>query len=140
MTAQWSDQRDALSAQEMTMPKVDAATPPPLPIGYGCAYYERTEDPFHVDALPTDMPADTMVVAIGGQFKDGPRQQGWMQIDWYENPIGFIADGEEFTGDPPKYVLRDGPYGKLCAYPEGSEKLKEHEGKDWRRTPTVEAK
>lgn len=76
------------------------------------------------------------IVAIGPvDFKkNSPRVEGWMGIDWCENPLGFIPDGSQFDGEPStKYVLRDGPYGHLCAYPEGSEKLKEHEGQDWRR-------
>lgn len=122
------------TAQENNV-KVDAQTPPPLPpSGF---YLERTVDPFHFDALPADLSPDTAIFTMGGEFKGGPRQEGWMVIDWVENPIGFVPDGEEIPGDPVIYVMRPGPYGRMCAYPEGSEKLKEHEGKDWRSGPTV---
>lgn len=123
--------------------KVDAQTPPPDPAAYAGVYWERTSDPFHVDAMPTDMKPDTLVVTINGQFKGGPRKDGWMAIDWCENAVGFVADGTEIDRDPGAYAIRPGPFGHECAYPEtpyGRERMKEHEGKDYRRTQTQESK
>jgi hypothetical protein len=118
--------------------KVDAQTPPPDPRAYCGVYFERTSDPFHPSAFAEALGGKkkssvTILVGVGAQSNKGPRKEGWMAIDWCENPIGFIADGTEIDGAPGKYVIRTGPFGHICAYPEDSPKLVEHEGKDWRR-------
>lgn len=123
--------------------KVDAQTPPPDPGTYAGVYWERASDPFHFDAMPADMKPDTLVVTINGQFKGGLRLDGWMAIDWCENAVGFVADGTDIDGAASLYVIRTGPFGHECAYPDtpyGRERMKDHEGKDYRRAPTVEAK
>lgn len=129
--------------------KVDAQTPPPLP-SYG-TYWERTSDPFHIDAMPDDMknvpPENVITISIGGDdarkgFSTGPRKDGWMLIDWCENSIGWVADGESVEGEPQEYIIKQGPFGHLCAYPNdrvGAERMKDHEGKDWRSRSSAPA-
>jgi hypothetical protein len=117
---------------------VDEKTPPPLP-NYG-TYWERTSDPFHIDSMPDDMknvPPENVIV-IGSDrkgFSTRPRKEGWMLIDWCENAIGWVADGETVDGEPQEYTIKQGPYGHPCAYSNdrvGAERMKDHEGKDWR--------
>lgn len=52
-----------------------------------------------------------------------------MAIDWVENPIGFVPDGSSLVEAPEQHTLNEGPYGHLCAYPPGSEKLIEQHAK-----------
>lgn len=117
---------------------VDERTPPPLP-SHG-TYWERQPDPFHIDTMPPEMrdvPPEN-VITIGSDrkgFSTGPRKDGWMLIDWVENSIGWVADGAAIEGEPQEYVFKQGPFGHLCAYPAtlvGRERMKDHEGKDWR--------
>lgn len=109
---------------------VSEQNPPPL---RGGDYWERCADPFHADAFAgTGVDVDKAIV-IGGEISKGSRKEGWMLIDWAENPIGFCADGAEMDGEPQAFVFKANPFGHLSAYPEGSYKLQEHEGKDWRR-------
>jgi len=118
--------------------KVDTVTPPPLP-SYG-TYWERSSDPFHIDSMPAEVRnvSPENIITIGSDrkgFNTGPRQDGWMLIDWCENPVGFVADGEVVEGEPQTYILTGGPFGHICAYPDtnyGRERMKDHEGKDWR--------
>lgn len=117
---------------------VDEKTPPALP-SYG-TYWERQCDPFHIDTMPSEMknvPPENVII-IGDTkrkgFTTGPRKEGWMLIDWCENSIGWVADGETMEGEPQSYVLKPGPFGHVCAYPDtqyGRERMKDHEGKDW---------
>jgi hypothetical protein len=95
---------------------VDKDTPPPLKACMSATYWERTGDPFHADAFPPDVDLSRAIV-IGGEISRGPRREGWMAIDWCENPVGFVADGTEIAGEPEQYEFREGPHKHLCAYP-----------------------
>lgn len=47
--------------------------------------WERSKDPFHAAALPANLEwAGTT----------GERKGGWMGLDYYANPVCFVADGE----------------------------------------------
>lgn len=99
---------------------VSEQTPPPPNPNY-LSYWERSLDPFHADAFPKEAASGVMVVvaAIGeflGQKDKQPRKAGWMLIDWTENPLGFIPDGNEYPGEPEKYIFETGPFGHPCAY------------------------
>lgn len=53
--------------------------------------YERSLDPWHRDAFPSEFRDDAP--------NQGERKEGWMGIDWAGNPIVFIADGTEMESD-----------------------------------------
>lgn len=86
----------------------------------GAAYWERSQDPAHIDAFPA---------GIKGEFIDAPpifrapttgeRRSGWMAIFADENPAGFIADGDEEAGAQHEsdYVQYVGPFGHVVAVP-----------------------
>jgi hypothetical protein len=96
------------------MKTVSESQPPEMP-QLGGAYWERSEDPFHVEAFSgVNLPSNAII--IGGKITEGPRKGGWMLIDWIENPIGFVADGED-AGSPDEYEITEGPHKRLCAYP-----------------------
>lgn len=61
--------------------ETSATVAPNFNYGY---YLERSSDPWHADAFPQGMKhAGTT----------GERKEGWMIIDWAENPVGFVPDG-----------------------------------------------
>lgn len=67
---------------------VDEKTPPPNSImGGGVDFWERSNDPFHSDAMPD---------GLKHAGTSGDRKQGWMAIDFVGNEIGFIPDGTVF--------------------------------------------
>lgn len=84
-------------------------------IVYG-AYYERSLDPMHPDAIAAALKERGLLGALLNPFRP-QRKEGWMLIDWHENPIGWGADGEEFTGPVGEFDFKIGPHGRLCAYP-----------------------
>lgn len=86
--------------------------PPELKCG---AYWERSPDPFHASSFPDNIDVDKAVV-IGGDVSHGEIKQGWMLIDWIENPIGFVSDGSN-AGAPQEFEIKEGKYKRLCAYP-----------------------
>lgn len=76
---------------------------PPLLTIMGLAYWERSSDPSHVDAFPKEL-------RNAEGLTKGTRAEGWMAIDWSENPIGFIADGEEYPDDDTVWIRYLGPF------------------------------
>ena len=97
--------------------------PPPLP-PYG-VYWERSLDPMHPDAfakLHKQLGKSSIMVFLNGFLnpapKHEPRKQGWMLIDYSENPVGFVPDGTIYEHDDPcEYIMRMGPCKHVCAYP-----------------------
>lgn len=71
--------------------KVDKDNKPPVGgMGGSIHDWERSSDPWHVDAFK----------GIGGISADewankGKRADGWMALDWCGNSLGFVADGTE---------------------------------------------
>lgn len=89
---------------------VDELNPPPYSyMCYGGSYWERSLDPWHPDAFPSEF-----------NFKSNSRRKGgWMLIDWIENPIGFVSDDTLLEGDPDLYDIKPNPklkYDNLCAF------------------------
>lgn len=83
---------------EWKPPTVTSATA--APAVSTAKYMERSKDPFHSDAFPAEFKhAGT----------DGERREGWMLIDWYENPIGFIPDGTPLDKPEPESKIFVGP-------------------------------
>lgn len=97
----------------------DKNTPPEVP-SYG-SYWERSKDPFHVDALPKDINLENIVFVGAKLTKENPRKEGWMLIDWCENPIGFIPDGTLIKEHGQKFDYKINQYGKMSAYPRKKE-------------------
>jgi hypothetical protein len=65
---------------------------PPIGGMGGCIHdWVRSRDPFHADAFPADLKHAALV--------QGERRSGWLALDAWGNPIGFVADGDEY---PPK--------------------------------------
>lgn len=93
---------------------VDKDNPPPLRAVVSAVCWERSPDPFHADAFKgVDLPENAVIITLGGELNNTPvRRQGWMGIDWCGNPVGWIHDGAEVDGDPGRYEIKDGPYGK----------------------------
>ena len=92
--------------------------PPPF---YMCDYYERSADPFHVSAFDSiDTDGKTVVLVGGEQIQStGARRQGWMAIDYCENPVGFYPDGTVMDAELPDYIIKPGYFvdGRMFAYP-----------------------
>jgi len=66
--------------------------------------WERSLDPFHVDAFAgTGLTEEQLDNAIGGKVSKEERKSGWLGLDYWGNPICFVADGTE--------VERAGPGG-----------------------------
>lgn len=91
---------------------VSAKCPPPY--CPGIAYWERSVDPSNPGLLFAAMKAEGLKVP-----KDAgpPPAQGWLGIEWTENPIGFIPDGHVFEADvKPEYHFTEvGPCGHRIA-------------------------
>lgn len=69
-------------------------------------YWERSPDPAHPNAFKG--------TELEGSFTTKvPQRQGWMAIDWIENPIGFVADGTRIPGIAPKFELIEAPHPAL---------------------------
>lgn len=78
-------------------------------------YWERSLHPFHADAMP-----DEFKLAV----PQGKRASGWMAIDWIENPIGFVTDGDECNIEVDFEIVESyGPFSKLCAINKNSHTL-----------------
>ena len=99
---------------------IDEHTPPP--VMHSGDYWERSADPFHPEAF-SNVPARSVLVLMGGKLTQGKRKEGWMLIDWAENPIGFVADGTQYepVDKPVEYTFHMGPCSHMCAYPPNSE-------------------
>lgn len=84
----------------------------PPPFG-GCAYFERSCDPFHPKVLQSAL--DKTI-----DSSDVP-ESGWMGIDWGENPICFIPDGTGYEKRNESFSIEEGyfPDGRMFAYPLG---------------------
>lgn len=93
----------------------------PPPFLEGVAYWERSQDPAHPDAMKSiqSNARSLVLLLIRGELKSstGPRKSGWMAIDWIENPIGFIPDGQVMEESPDDFITDVGPFGHICAYP-----------------------
>ena len=88
--------------------KTNEDTPPPFS---GVAYFERSCDPFHPKKIQE---------ALGAKVDSSDvKESGWMAIDWYENPIGFIPDGTGTKFPKPEFELAQGYFndGRMFAYP-----------------------
>jgi hypothetical protein len=94
-------------------------------------YWERSKDPFHPEAF-AGIPAENVMVFVGGSMSTGQRKEGWLAIDYAENPIGFVPDGTVCDGSPIEHIRKMGPYGHICVYPlDAQERIAYHEGKGW---------
>lgn len=92
--------------------KVNAENPPPY--CPGVQYWERSGDPFNPGLLAAALEAE----GIRSPIKDtAPQKQGWMAIEWTENPVGFIPDDHEVEAEVmPEYHFTDeGPCGHRIA-------------------------
>ncbi|QQO90163.1 hypothetical protein pEaSNUABM5_00021 [Erwinia phage pEa_SNUABM_5] len=76
----------------------------------GIAYWERSEDPFHVKAYPK-----TIKHLAPRQI--GKRKAGWMAIDGSENAIGFVADGEVVKSEGIQWMTYQGPFDRPVCIP-----------------------
>lgn len=81
-------------------------TPPPLSVDMIVFYWERSIDPWKCPP-----------------FGPGTTQEGWLGIDYAENPVHFVADGTVIDEPMGVYLIQMGLCGHLCAYPPGSESL-----------------
>lgn len=88
--------------------KTSAETPPPFE---GVAYFERSCDPFDPKKIAEAFGKNPEPVNLP--------ESGWMAIDWFENPIGFIPDGTGFKFPKPEFELVKGYFddGRMFAYP-----------------------
>lgn len=92
--------------------KLSSENPPPY--GFGVQYWERSGDPFNPGLLAAALAAEGYQSTV----KDTtPQKQGWMGIEWSENPIGFLPDGHEVeVEEMPAYHFTDvGPCGHRIA-------------------------
>lgn len=67
--------------------------------------WERSSSPWHVDAFKgtglTDEQLDNAVcVGAAKGVERGVRQEGWMALDYWGNPVGFVPDGTEIQEEP----------------------------------------
>ena len=100
------------------MSYIVSATKPPIAQG-GVAYWERSTDPFHISAINAALqPAKhKAALLIGGTIDQSEKAgDGWLAIDWIENPVGFVHDGFEQQGEEREFIIQPGPYKHLCAY------------------------
>lgn len=77
----------------------------------GFAYFERSCDPFHPRKIQSAL--DKTI-----DSSDIP-ESGWMGIDWFENPIGFIPDGTGYETLNDSFSIEEGYFsdGRMFAYP-----------------------
>jgi hypothetical protein len=64
--------------------------PPVGGMGGSIMDWERSLDPWHRNAFPDEL-------AKFAPHQESKRREGWMALDWVENPICFIADGDEVS-------------------------------------------
>lgn len=99
----------------------------PPPMSYpGVFYYERSGDPFHVSCFDGVGDHQTQLLAIGAEIDCAHDQrQGWLAIDYCENPVGFFEDGYVAECDIPEFELREGYFAdkRMFAYPPNSEEM-----------------
>jgi hypothetical protein len=114
------------------MSYIVSAVKPPIASG-GVAYWERSTDPFHFSAIEAALqPAKhTVALLIGGTIDQlDQAREGWLAIDWIENPVGFVPDGYEQQGEEHVFIIQPGPYKHLCAYQidwYGEELIQQHQ-------------
>lgn len=91
---------------------VSSDQPPPY-LG-GVMYWERGGDPFNPGLLAAALAAEGL---NAGKVNSPPVAQGWMAIEWGENPVGFLPDGHVFEADvKPEYHFTEvGPCGHRIA-------------------------
>jgi hypothetical protein len=82
--------------------------------------------------LPTaDVSYVGYLTLIGGTIDQlDQAREGWLAIDWIENPVGFVPDGYEQQGEEHVFIIQPGPYKHLCAYQidwYGEELIQQHQ-------------
>jgi hypothetical protein len=120
----------AMLAEQPSHNTITVSGDSPPPYLFGGEYWERSSDPFHWKALG-NIPTKNIVI-IGKELSQGERKDGWLLIDYAENPIGFIPDGTQYEGNDKlnqvKYTFHVGPCKHICAYPPNSEKrIEQHQ-------------
>lgn len=71
--------------------------PPGIEVAeHGVMYWERSADPWHPDAMNAALIAEG-ITPLKSNGK--PREQGWMAIEWTENPVGFVPDGHKYEAE-----------------------------------------
>lgn len=95
---------------------VNETTPPPF---FGSVWYwERSPNPFSPRAInPALIQSGLAPVPDDGR----PEEHGWMAIDGYENPVGFIADGHAVEAETPipEFTISPNNYGHISAWQVG---------------------
>ncbi|AQT28510.1 hypothetical protein YOLOSWAG_23 [Erwinia phage vB_EamM_Yoloswag] len=81
------------------------------------AYWERSEDPFHKKAYPKQ-------IRHLAPIQEGRRRAGWMAIDGHENPVGFVADGQEVEADSTEWITYIGPFDRPVCVPLAQHSIK----------------
>lgn len=89
--------------------------PPAVP-NHG-VYWERQSDPFHVSAILPALQQQGLSPTNLAILDHGPIRDGWMLIDWAENPIGWVPDGLDVPEHNMRFDFKEGPCKRLCAYP-----------------------
>ena len=79
-------------AKEASMKYTTSEKLRPPPTWYGDEY-ERSLDPWHRDAFPSEL-------AHAAPNQATPRKSGWMALDGIGNPIGFFPDGTDVEATP----------------------------------------
>lgn len=68
---------------------VTSRVKPPLgDLGGSIHDWERSLDPWHEEAFPDEFKSQA-------PCHDRQRRHGWMALDAFENPLLFLADGDE---------------------------------------------
>jgi len=94
---------------------ITSATAPPS--FEGVAYWERSKDPAHADAFKGILLPLQLIIAFGLMGSLRHRREGWMGIDFNDNPIAFVPD-ETLVGTPmPDHLLAVGRFDHICAFP-----------------------
>ena len=103
----------------------DKDVPPPMKGMYGVSYWERSIDPFCMQAFKGVEPALAAAVSKSPEISKSTRY-GWMATDYAENSIGFVVDGSVFEGEPEQYEITSGYFkdGRMFAYPTSENYIK----------------
>lgn len=91
-----------------------ATTPPSFE---GVAYWERSKDPSHSDAFKGMIAPLQLIVAFGLLGFLRRRREGWMGIDFNDNPVAFVPDETLVRTPMPDHLLIVGRYDNECAFP-----------------------
>ncbi len=95
----------------MTIKKEINIAYPPKDNGL-CVYWERSSDPWHAEAFKE---IDDIYSGIKKKYKNMPRSNGWMGIDYCGNCIGYVADGTVIDEHDCDYLLKESFKGRACA-------------------------